>query len=185
MDKSAIRSLLTRRRASYVAAILGALLAAVAASSPARSGDLAFPPGYGPGYVADRWGPPPCCGVPRCAPCGCNPCGCVRCGGCCVVRRRGVLERHWVEREYFERRYAVGGPHFRAFYGGGYPPYYPGAAWWEAPRPHLGYGGIQYGPAPISYEDGPPPPRPLYDFDPPPRPPIGIPAGYYGGDYAE
>ena len=97
-----------------------------------------------------------------------------------------MIERHWVEREYYERRLAVGGYPYRSYgygdgrsygYGDSSPP-------WGAPRPHLGYGGIQYQPSPILYEDEAPPRSP-YDYEGPPRPPIGIPSAYYNDGYVE
>jgi hypothetical protein len=113
-----------------------------------------------------------------------------------------VAERHWVQRDYWERRYPADLPRYRGYgdgyphypYPGGYPnysgayPYYPGYA-----RPHLGFGGIQYPPSRVSYEyEAPPwpafegaPPQSMYEYEGSPRPPAGIPNAYYNAGYAE
>ena len=179
MGTSAIIGSPKRPWAGYVATISGALLSAFAAAGPAQSGDL-----YNPyEYSSYRYGPEAYRGYSRnCYSCGCYQCGCSRCGCCATAHRRShVIERHWVEREYYERRLAVGGYPYRSYgygddrsygYGDGHP-YYSSPPW-GAPRPHLGYGGIQYQPSPILYED-----------EAPPRPPIGIPSAYYNDDYVE
>ncbi len=174
MNKFAIIGARKAPRTGCVAIISGALLGAVAAAGPAQSGDLGIPYQYTgyrywPGYVGYNR---------NCYSCGCYRCGCYRCG---VARNYGlVAERHWVERDYWERRYPVA-PHY-PLYGYRYP--YPGPYYsWEAPRPHLGYGGIAYPPAPISYEYDPPS-RPLYD-EAAVRPPAGIPGAYSNAGYVE
>lgn len=183
MGKSAIIGWPKRPWTGYVATVCGALFSAFAFAGSAQSAD--FYPGYGgyPGYGYPGYGP---AGYhegngyhPHCFQCGCGPCGCIhRCGGCgspCYPRihRSSVIERHWVEREYFERRspgpccrpYAY---NTRPYYSdSAYPDYFGGLGW---PRPHLGWGGIA---APIGYDD-----------DGPPRPPVGIPS-YYDAGYAE
>jgi hypothetical protein len=170
MGTSAIIGSPKRPWAGYVATISGALLSAFAAAGPAQSGDL-----YNPyEYSSYRYAPGPAAyyGYRRnCNSCGCYQCGCSRCGCCATTHRRSpVIERHWVEREYYERRLPVGGyPYRSSGYADGYP-YYSSPPW-GAPRPHLGYGGINYGPYPISYE---------YDA---PRPPADVP--YYGDGYVE
>ncbi len=129
---------------------------------------------------------------PSCSPCGYGQCGYggqCGCGWRCgpTVQRRGhVIERRWVEREYSERRYVTGGYYNNRPYGygdsrwSGYPGNsgygdsrwsgYPGNSGYGAPRPYLGYGGIQYQPSRASYE-----------YEEPPRPPVGIP--YYSDGY--
>lgn len=206
MNINAIIGSPKRPRAGYITIISGVLLGSFAAAAPAQSGDF-----YAPyEYASHRYGPsgyyPRNCSPCGCYSCGCSSCGCVRCGCCGTAQRRShVVERRWVEREYYERRYPVGGYRYPAAappccsdyerryqsygYPGGYPHYsgYSGASGWEAPRPHLGYGGIVQ-PAPVSYDYEAPPrrlyvyePRPAYDYEMPPRPPVGIPAGYYDG----
>jgi hypothetical protein len=219
----------------FVAIICGALLGAVGAAAPAQSADLYYPysnpypyqyTGYGPGYSRYYGG---------CHSCGCNPC-CNPCGYRPYVQPSFVVERHWTD--YFERRYPSPYPYRYPYYNGygGYPyysgyggdpyysngyggyPYYDSAAGYPAygsgPRPRLGFGGVQYPPAPISYEyqapPGPaygyeasarpaydyeasPPPRrgyvasarPAYDYEASPRPPTGIPGAYSNAGYVE
>jgi hypothetical protein len=222
MNKFAIIGALEPPRTGCIAIICGALLGVVAAAGPAQSGDLSIPYQYtGYRYGPDagyRYGPdqsgyrsgPGYNGCYRnCYPCGCYQCGCNQCGSCGVARRYGqVVERHWVERDYWERRHLIDSPRYQPCgyrpcgYAGGYPnysggyaggyPYYPssyvggypnnsGASGWE-PRPHLRFGGIQYQPAPISYEYEAPP-RSLYEYEAAPRPPMGIP--YYNPGYVD
>ena len=191
-------------RLGCIAIICGALLGLVAAAAPAQSGDLYYPYEYTGGYPGYN-------GYYRnCNPC-CRPC-CYQCGYRPYVRPGPVVERHW---DYWERRYPYPYPHRYPYpngYAGGYPyypngytggyPYYPGG-YAGGPRPHLGFGGVQYPPsAPISYEYGAPPrepyeyealgrpgyeysARPAYDFDASPRPPAGIPGGYYNAGYVQ
>jgi hypothetical protein len=194
MNKFAIIAAHKPRRTDCIAIISGVLLGAVAAAGPAQSGDFAVPYQY-TGY---RYAPGYNGYYRNCYSCGCHRCGCYQCGCCNVARPYGlVAERHWVERDYWERRYPIGWrgyaggypynyggyPAGYPYYSGGYPaghPYYSGASGWE-PRPHLGFGGVQYRPSPISYEyDGP---RPLYQYEAPPRPPIGAP--YYNAGYMD
>jgi len=180
MGKSAIIGSPKRPWAGYVATISGALLSAFAAAGPAQSGDL-----YNPyEYSSYRYGPEAYRGYSRnCYSCGCYQCGCSRCGCCATAHRRShVIERHWVEREYYERRLPVGGYPYRSYgYDDGYR--YNSSPPWGAPRPHLGYGGIQYQSSPILYEDEGP--RSPYEYEGPPRPPIGIPSAYYNDGYVE
>ena len=199
MNKFAIIAAHEPRRTSCIAIISGVLLGAVAAAGPAQSGDLAVPYQY-TGY---RYAPGYNGYYRNCYSCGCYRCGCYQCG-CCNVARPPiglVAERHWVERDYWERRYPIGGwprsavgyPYYHRGYPAGYP-YYSGGPAWE-PRPHLGFGGVQYppSPAPISYEYDPPsrPPfgAPYYNAgyldEGAPRPPAGIPEGYYNAGYVE
>lgn len=215
----------------FVAIIGGALLGSLAGAAPAQSADLypySYPSyqytGYGPGYNGYYYrGGCSSCG---CRPC-CNPC-CNPCGHRPYVRLGAVVERHWTD--YWERRYAgpypsrypyyssgyAGYPYYPSSYGG-YPsysdgyagyPYYDSAAGYPAyaggPRPHLGFGGVQYPPAPISYEYEAPrgpaydyqasarptydyqaAPRPAYDYEASPRPPIGRPGAYSNASYVE
>jgi len=135
-----------------------------------------------------------------------------------------VVERHW---DYWERRYPSPFPRQPSYYPSGYAgypynpypssyggnPYYPypnDYAYSGGPRPRLGFGGVQYPPAPISYErEMPPPPyeyqaaapyeyrpaapaaydypaaRPGYDFVPSPRPPAGVTGAYSNASYVE
>jgi hypothetical protein len=205
-----------------VAIIGGALLGSFAAAAPAQSADLSpyYPyqyTGYGPGYNG-YYG-------------GCHSCGCYSCGYRPFIRPSPVIERHWTD--YWERRYwPYGGyPYYSNGYGG--YPYYPSgydgygayggyggypdgyAAYGSSgPRPRLGFGGIQYPPAPVSYEyQAPPGPaygyqasarpaydyqasaRPAYDYQasaPPPydyqaprRSPAGVPRAFSNASYVE
>jgi hypothetical protein len=189
-----------------IAIISGALLGAVSAAAPAQSGDLYYP--YE--HATHRYGYDGC--YRNCYPCSYYRCGCYRCNDCCGAVARpyphvAVAERHWVERKYWERRYPISWPRYSSCgyepcgytgypsYYGGHPNYYNGYPYYYGPRyssapprPHLGFGGVQYPPAPISYEyDAPRPPvgAPYYTagyFDEaPPRPPAGIP--YYNAGY--
>jgi hypothetical protein len=208
MNKLAIVAARKSSRIGYVVLACGALLGSVAATAPAQGADLYPYPQYTgyPGYSGY---------YRNCYPCGCRPC----CNPCCnpcgyrpYVRPAPVVERHW---DYWERQYpypypypyphrypyypngyAGGYPHnpYPDGYAGGYP--YPNgyAAYGGGPRPHLGFGGVQYpsGPAPISYEYEASPrapydyeARPAYDYEASPRPPVGISGGYYNAGYAE
>ena len=190
----------------FVAIICGALLGSVGAVAPAQSADLYLRPytypsyqytGYGPGYNGYYRG---------CYSCGCRPCynPCYQpCGYRPYVRPAPVVERHWTD--YWERRY-YRYPHYSNGYGGypdysngyaGYPDYsngyggypnyaYPGGypAYGGGARPHLGFGGVQYQPAPISYEYQAPP-GPAYDYEASAPPFVGMPGGYSTASYAE
>jgi hypothetical protein len=222
MKKFAIIGALTPPRTDVVAIVCGTLCS-VAAALPAQSADLSAYPyeysaygtgygGYG-GYGGYYHG---------CSSCGCRPC-CNSCGHRAFIQPGPVVERHW---DYWERRYPAPYPyHYPNYYPSGYAgyPYYPSSyagypsypypndyAYGGGPRPRLGFGGIQYPPAPISYErEAPPPsyeyqaaapydyraatptaydyqgaPRPGYDF-PSPRPPAGIGGAYSNASYLE
>jgi hypothetical protein len=201
MKKFAIVGALRPPRTEVVALICGTLCS-VAAALPAQSADL-YPyyeqtawPSYGGGYYHG------------CGSCGCRPC-CNPCGPRPIIQPGPVVERHW---DYWERRYPAPYPYrYPGYYPGGYAGYpynsYPSGyggypynpypndypAYSSPPRPHLGFGGVQYPPAPISYEyQRPSVPyeyqaaaRPGYDYEPAPRPPAGIPGAYFNASYAE
>jgi hypothetical protein len=191
MKKFAIVGALRPPRTDVVAIICGTLCS-VAAALPAQSADLYQYPyeyaGY-PSYSGYYHG---------CGSCGCRPC-CNPCGPRPLIQPGPVVERHW---DYWERRYPAPYPYagypYSSYPSGyaGYPynPYpsdYP--AYSSGARPHLGFGGVQYPPAPISYEyQAPPSPyeyqaaaRPGYDYGPSPRPPAGIPGAYSNASYVE
>jgi hypothetical protein len=125
------------------------------------------------------------------------------------VERVPVAERHWVQRDYVERRYP-GGSDVRY----SYPPRYSYSSYYPRPiRPGepvyapggglaTRYSGDGFPPAPVMYEyEGPRPRyveprpyelRPAYEYEPPlprpprnayeyeaPRPPATVPSGYY------
>lgn len=199
---------------SFVSIIGGVLLSSVAAVLPAHSADLypyAYPypdqyTTYTPSYYQG-------CNSCGCNSCGCRPC-CNPCGVRTYVRPAPVVERHW---DYWERRYPSPYPYrypgyYPSYAGYPYNPYSAGypyssypddyPAYGGGPRPHLGFGGVQYPPAPISYEyQTPRPPyeyqaaapaaydyqsgRPGYDYELPPRPPVGIPGGFSNASYIE
>jgi len=149
-----VRSRLRRWFAGF-AVVLGAVLVQLTFAAPAHSGDLGVP-GYGPGYYGG-YGPgyyggyAPAgygCGY-HCgcgSPCGCGqPCGC---GSRCYPSYGGnILERRYVVRSYYERRYVncCGGygPYGYGNGGYGYGGYYPSA-----------YADVVRPPYPIPYEDG-------------------------------
>jgi hypothetical protein len=214
MKKFAIIGTLKPPRTDVVAIICGTLCS-VAAALPAKSADFYPYPeytGYGPGYGGYYRG---------CGSCGCHSC-CSPCGHRPFIQPGPVVERHW---DYWERHYPPPYP-YRYYpsgyagypypYPGGYTgsPYYPYSsdyAYNSAPRPRLGFGGVQYPPAPISYEyQTPPTPyeyqtaapydyraptpaaydyqaaaRPGYDYEPSPRPPLGIPGAYSSASYIQ
>src|SRR5262249_9691496 len=133
MSKSAMVGWPKRPWVGYVGTVCAALFVAFAAARPAQSAD--FYPGYGPpGYGPAGYGPAGYGGIgyrPHCSPCGCWRCG--GCGSPCYprVHRSPVVERHWAEREYFERR--LPGPCCRPYaynthpyYSGSGYPYYSG-----------------------------------------------------------
>jgi hypothetical protein len=165
---------------------------------------------YGPGYNGYYQRGCYSCGCrPCCNPC-CNPCGYrayVR------PAPAPVVERHWDywERRYwsYPNRYPyypsgyagnpypsgyAGNPYPNGYAGNpypngyaGYPDYpYPGGypAYSGGPRPHLGFGGVQYPPAPVSYEYQAPP-GPGYDYEASAPPPAGMPGGYSTASYVE
>jgi hypothetical protein len=126
-----------RRWFSGFAIVLGAALIQLTFAASAYAGDLGFPyggyGGYGSGgYAVGGYGG---CGYH----CGCQPCGC---GGCSPP----IIERRWVVRSYYERRFAgcCGGSYGGSGGYGGYGSgggYYPSA---YAPGPYgggYGYGG--------------------------------------------
>ena len=99
-DTTIFRSSLRRWFLGF-AVVLGAVLVHLTFAPPAHAGDLGFPY-YGPSPVGG-YGGYGGCGYS----CGCvQPCGC---GGCYPP----VIERRWVVRSYYERR-------FPGYYGGGY-----------------------------------------------------------------
>jgi hypothetical protein len=179
-----------RRPSTYVAAVAGALLGAGVFAAPARSGEF---DGYGPystRYDAyyqrggERYAHGPAAygyrgGYrPSCVSCGCGRCGC---GWRCrpMVESRGhIIERRVVEREYYERRYAVGGSSRPYWHTESRWPRYPVPSGYEEARPAAfpyGYGGVRW----RSPEPGP------YEYEEPPRPPApvwGWPNAYYDGN---
>jgi len=210
MSKFAIIGSLKRPWIGYVAMTAGALLGEFAVAVPAHSGDLGYEYASWPYQVSrqypDRWHRRH------------------------VTDRRYVVNEYYTNyttpwhrsypNEYggWRRHAYMCPPGYRCPYGQpGYQGYpgrygyhssyggysgggYSGQPWYEAPRPHLGFGGVAQS-APISYEyempprpmydyGAPPrpiydygaPPRPMYDYEAPPRPPIGIPANYYYND---
>jgi hypothetical protein len=192
MNKFTIIGASVPRRAGCVAVISGALLGAVAITGPAQSADFYYP------YEYSGYRPAP--GYYPYNRCGWYPC-----------QRRvsvGVAERHWVERNYWERRYPVASgpwpldppygpvagtyPYYQGGYQGGYWDGYPRYS--GGSRPRLGFGGVQYQPAPITWEGGVAPqplyeyenvPRPAWQYDAGPRPPVGIPSPYYNAGFVE
>jgi hypothetical protein len=93
-DSTIVRSRF-RRWFAGVAVVLGALLVQVTVAAPAHSADLG--PYYGSGYPGGGY---------QCGTCGCvSHCGC---GWRCYprVEHRNFVERRYVVREYFERRFA-------------------------------------------------------------------------------
>jgi hypothetical protein len=181
-----------------IATFAGILLACFAIAAPAHSADLYYPEPYPASpYQYDSYQDAPepyyqgAAYRPNCSPCGwsCSPCGCGRCGcssncGCrwrCGVTARPrdhIIERRVVEREYYERRYAVEPRHPYRSYGYAEPRWsgYPRPSTYEesrSPFPY-GYGGVRW----LS-------PSGSYDYREPPRPPaavVGLPGPYYG-DY--
>jgi hypothetical protein len=158
MKKFAIVGALRPPRTDVMAIICGTLCS-VAAALPAKSADL-YPyyenTGYWPSYSGYYH--------------GCGSCGCHQCGHRPFVEPGPVVERHW---DYWERRYPAPYP-YRYPYGGGYAgyPYSPPSNYGGYPysrypndypaysggaRPHLGFGGVQYPPAPVSYQYQTPP----------------------------
>jgi hypothetical protein len=210
MKKNAIIGALRPPRTDVVAIICGTLCS-VAAALPAKSADL-----Y-PYYDNTAW--PSYSGYYHgCSSCGCRPC-CNTCGPRPFIQPGPVVERHW---DYWERRYPAPYPYRSpSYYPSGYAGYpyysYPSSyagypynpnpypndysAYGGGARPHLGFGGVQYPPAPISYEYQTPPPqyeyqaaapyeyrtaaRPGYDYELSPRPPAGIPGAYSNASYVE
>jgi len=124
--------------------VLGAMLVELTFMTPAHSADLGFP-GYGPGYYGGS-GPTYYGGYAQ-PSYGCGDhCGCVShcgCGWSCLSPYGGnVVERHYVERSYHERRYVscCGG---YGPYGYGYGGSYPSA---DVPPSPIPYGnGYGYG----------------------------------------
>lgn len=118
-----VRSRLRPWFASF-AVVLGAMLVELTFVAPAASADLGFP-GYGPGYYGGS-GPAYYGGYAH-AGYGCGDhCGCVShcgCGWRCFSPYGGnIIERHYVERSYHERRYvSCCGGYGPYGYGGSYP----------------------------------------------------------------
>jgi hypothetical protein len=199
-------------RIGSIAIMSGTLLCAAAVSSPAFSADLPYDYGrphyteyYRPHYDRDC-----CCCARRYAPVAERPVVervPVPVEERPVIEHVPVAERHWVQRDYIERRYPAPGPHYgypKSYrYSYYYPrpsveePYYREESHSEPPPPR--YSG-EYPPAPAAYEYDLPPPRyaepprprelrPAYEFEPSPqpsyerelspRPPAPVPSGYY------
>jgi hypothetical protein len=208
-------------RVGSLAIMFGTALCAMTVAGPALSADLPYDynTAYGPRYEYYR----PY--YDRDYDRGCYRCSC--CGGRRyapvverpmveryvnveeprpIVERPPVAERHWVQRDYYERRYPPRYPYpARYRYSYYYPtpaddPYYRSAAVepppryrdyppapvtdWEAPRPR--YVEVprphEFRPA---YEYEPSPPRSAYEYETSPRPPATVPSGYYYPGYAE
>jgi len=218
-------------RIGSIAIMSGTLLCAVAASGPAFSADLPYDygrpryteysrPNYDrPDYDRPNYDRDCCCCVRRYAPVAERPMierapPRMEEESRQVIERVPFAERHWVQRDYIERRYPAPGPRdsypktYRYSYY--YPrpsaeePYYRDEARSEPPPRYSG----QYLPAPAAYEYDAPPPRynmapprprelrPAYEYGPLPRsayerelslrPPAPIPSGYrYNPSYAE
>jgi len=125
-----------RRWFSGFAIVLGAVLVHLTFAVSAHAGDLGFPyggyGGYG-GYRGYGGGGFGGYAVGGCGfRCGCQPCGC---GGCSPP----VIERRWVVRSYYERRFpgCCGG--YGGFGSSGFG--YGGGGGWG------GYGGGGYFPS--------------------------------------
>ena len=209
-------------RIGSLAIMSGTLLCVVAGAGPAFSADLPYDynTAYGPRYEYYR---PHYYDRDRDYDRGCYRCSC--CGGRRyapvverpiieryipieeprpVVERPPVAERHWVQRDYYERRYPGGYASRYSYpardrYSYYYPtpaddPYYRSAG--EPPRRYT-----DYPPAPVTYdwegprsryvevprpyelrpayEYEPSPPRSAYEYETSPRPPATVPSGYY------
>jgi hypothetical protein len=197
MKEFAIIGALRPPRTDVVAIICGTLCS-VAAALPAQSADL-----YPYPYEQTAW--PSYNGYYH----GCSSCGCHPCGQRPFIQPGPVVERHW---DYWERRYPAPYPYrYPNYYPSGYAGYpyssypssyggypysrYPNDYSAYGPRPHLGFGGVQYPPAPTSYEYQTPPPPPYeyqaaarpgyYDYEPSPRPPAGIPGAFSNASYVQ
>lgn len=201
-------------RTGSIAIISGTLLGVLATGS-AFSADLPFDSTpYRQGYYQNSYYP-----------------GCYRCS-CCgrrvapvadqdyleerppgpLIERFPMAERHWVQRDYVERRYPYyPGPRYGYPNRYRYSDYYPGPAaesyTYDQGPPgesrRFGYRGGPYPPAPTAYEAEPRSPyryvasprpydyRPAYEYDYrpsyeyEPRPPAIVPSGYYNPGYAE
>jgi hypothetical protein len=193
MSQSAILQAPKRQWLACIATVAGVLLGECAMAVPAHSADFYSSEPYpAPSYQNEsyRYAPVPSsyyqgaayrsnCAPCGCSSCGCSPCGCGRCGctwrcGAAVQPRGHVIERRVVEREYYERRYALGGHRQYRSYGYEEPQWSanPAPAEYEEPRSTsfpYGYGGVRRG---------------SYDYSEAPRPPaavMGRPGGYYYG----
>jgi len=189
-----------KRRAFHGIAGAGLLFGCITVAVPAYSAELYYPGPYSSSpyqYDAYRYSPEPYYQGANyrsnCSPCGsnCSPCGCWRCGctwrcgcgsrcGVTVQPRDHVIERRFVEREYYERRYAVGPQHSYRPYGYAEPRSwgYPAPSGYEdsrSPFPY-GYAGVRSLSPPGSY-----------DYSDPPRPPapVGPPGPYYSEYYPQ
>ncbi len=198
-------------RTGSIAIFSGTLLGALATGS-AFGADLPYDsPPYPPGYYRNSYSP----GCYRCSCCGRRVAPVVEREyvaerpPVAVIERFPMAERHWVQRDYIERRYPYPGPRY------GYPSryhyyyYYPGpdAGPYDQGPPieprRFSYGGGPYPPAPAAYEAEPRPSyryiatpgpyeyRPAYEHDyrpsyeTEPRPPAIVPSGYYNPGYSE
>jgi hypothetical protein len=193
-------------RIGSIAIMSGTLLCAVATSGPVFSADLPYD--YGrpryteysqPSYDRPSYDRDCCCCVRRYAPVADRPMvervpppiieraeEESRQGQ--MIERVPVAERHWVQRDYIERRYPAPGPRDSSPKAYRYSYYYPKSSEEERyyrdesrsePRPPR-YSG-EYLPAPAAYEYDAPPPRyaapprirelrPAYEYEPSPRP---------------
>jgi hypothetical protein len=166
MKTFAINEALKPPRIGSIAIMSGTLLCAVAPSSPASSADLPYDYGrphyseyYRPNYDRDC-----CCCIRRHAPVAERPIV-ERFPPLIeesreVIERIPVAERHWVQRDYIERRYPLPGPrysypkpyHYSYYYpkpSAEEPYYYREEARSELPPPR--YSG-EFPPAPAAYE---------------------------------
>lgn len=190
MHMFAIYGSLKLPRVGSVAIMSATLLCGVAGSGPARSADLPYDyhpyaPRYGNFYQPQF--------------------DCFRCAPPRFVEPRPFVRvpvgvRHWVERDYLERRFP---PPWRRFGFPGYGYSYPRPPA-DIPPPRY---GRDYPPAPAAFAYDAPPParyaeparrydlRPAYEYEPSPqasydyengsRPPAQPPSGYYNRGYVE
>jgi hypothetical protein len=197
-------------RIGSIAIMSGTLLCAAVTSSPALSADLPYD--YGRPHYTEYYRPHyedrdcyrcNCCSARRYAPVAERP----------IVERvvpieeqRPVIEhvpvaeRHWVQRDYIERRYPPPAPRYSYPKSYRYSYYYPAppAEEYREELPPRCCG--EYAPAPAAYEyDAPhvryaeppqlhelrpayeyePSPRAAYEYEVGPRPPAPVPSGFY------
>jgi hypothetical protein len=201
------------RIGSIVIIMSGTLLGAVAAAGPALSADLPYdayrprysdyPPRYDdyyrPSYYDRGCYRCSCCGTRRYAPVAERPViervpvpvverpvverVPVPVVERPVVERVPVAERHWVQRDYIERRYSAG-----TRYGYGYPSSYRYSYYYPNPTddPYSAPASYDYDTRPSRY-------TPAYEYEPSPRaydyetarPPAPVPSNYYYNPNAE